>query len=161
MEGIVGNAALGSRGEWYNGRQSAGAGSLILELYFWCPKDSSKGVGNVLSCPFPIQMKFEKTPVNVNLREARHLLEVRHCPCTMSVQFQLQLPRQKVYFYIQCCSQMKEKECWYPVSFETMVQVERRPSAKVQIDYRLRDAHSRTRAAYSKLPVDPCATRSL
>lgn len=63
---------------------------------------------------------------NVNLREARHLLEVRHCPCTMSVQFQLQLPRQKAYFYIQCCSQMKEKECWYPVSFETMVQVERR-----------------------------------
>ena len=34
-------------------------------------------------------------------------------------------------------------------------------SAKVQIDYRLRYAHSRTRAAHSKLPVDPCATRSL
>jgi hypothetical protein len=35
------------------------------------------------------------------------------------------------------------------------------PSAKVQIDYRLRYAHTRTRAAQSKLPVDPCATRSL
>jgi hypothetical protein len=34
-------------------------------------------------------------------------------------------------------------------------------SAKVQIDYRLRYAHTRTRAAHSKLPVDPCATRSL
>jgi len=34
-------------------------------------------------------------------------------------------------------------------------------SAKVQIDYRLRYAHMRTRAAYTKLPVDPCATRSL
>jgi hypothetical protein len=34
-------------------------------------------------------------------------------------------------------------------------------SAKVQIDYRLRYAHMRTRAAHSKLPVDPCATRSL
>jgi hypothetical protein len=34
-------------------------------------------------------------------------------------------------------------------------------SAKVQIDYTLRYAHTRTRAAHSKLPVDPCATRSL
>jgi hypothetical protein len=34
-------------------------------------------------------------------------------------------------------------------------------SAKVQIDYRLRYAHTCTRAAHSKLPVDPCATRSL
>jgi len=34
-------------------------------------------------------------------------------------------------------------------------------SAKVQIDYRLRYAHTRTRAAHNKLPVDPCATRSL
>ena len=34
-------------------------------------------------------------------------------------------------------------------------------SAKVQIDYRLRYAYTRTRAAHSKLPVDPCATRSL
>jgi hypothetical protein len=34
-------------------------------------------------------------------------------------------------------------------------------SAKVQIDYRLHYAHTRTRAAHSKLPVDPCATRSL
>jgi hypothetical protein len=34
-------------------------------------------------------------------------------------------------------------------------------SAKVQIDYRLRYANTRTRAAHSKLPVDPCATRSL
>jgi hypothetical protein len=34
-------------------------------------------------------------------------------------------------------------------------------SANVQIDYRLRYAHPRTRAAHSKLPVDPCATRSL
>jgi hypothetical protein len=34
-------------------------------------------------------------------------------------------------------------------------------SAKVQIDYRLRYAHTRTRAAHSKLPVDPCATRSV
>lgn len=34
-------------------------------------------------------------------------------------------------------------------------------SAKVQIDYRLRYAHRRTDAADSKLPVDPCATRSL
>lgn len=53
MEGIVGNAALGLRGEWNSGGQSAGAGSLILELYFWCSKDSSKGVGNVLFVPFP------------------------------------------------------------------------------------------------------------
>jgi len=44
----------------------------------------------------------------------------------MSVQFQLQLPRQEAYFNIQCCGQMKEKECWDPVSFETMLQVERR-----------------------------------
>ena len=34
-------------------------------------------------------------------------------------------------------------------------------SAKVQIDYRLRYAHTRTHAAHSKLPVDPCATCSL
>jgi hypothetical protein len=34
-------------------------------------------------------------------------------------------------------------------------------SAKVQIDYRLCYAHTRTRAAHSKLPMDPCATRSL
>jgi len=34
-------------------------------------------------------------------------------------------------------------------------------SAKVQIDYRLRYAHTRIRQAHSKLPVDPCATRSL
>jgi len=34
-------------------------------------------------------------------------------------------------------------------------------SGKVQIDYRLRYAHTRTRAAPSKLPVDPYATRSL
>jgi hypothetical protein len=34
-------------------------------------------------------------------------------------------------------------------------------SAKVQIDYRLRYAHPHPRAAHSKLPVDPCATRSL
>jgi len=34
-------------------------------------------------------------------------------------------------------------------------------SAKVQIDYRLRYVHARTRAAHSKLPVDRCATRSL
>jgi len=34
-------------------------------------------------------------------------------------------------------------------------------SAKVQIDYRLRYAHTRTRAAHCKLPVDPCATHSL
>jgi hypothetical protein len=34
-------------------------------------------------------------------------------------------------------------------------------SAKVQINYRLRYAHTRTRAAHSKLPVDPCATRTL
>jgi len=53
MVGMVGNAALGLRGEWNSGRQSAGAGSVILELYFGCPKDSSKGVGNVLFVPFP------------------------------------------------------------------------------------------------------------
>jgi hypothetical protein len=35
------------------------------------------------------------------------------------------------------------------------------PSAKVQIDYRLRYAYRRTRAPHSKLPVDPCATRSI
>jgi len=34
-------------------------------------------------------------------------------------------------------------------------------SAKVQIDYRLRYVHKRTHVAHSKLPVDPCATRSL
>jgi hypothetical protein len=35
------------------------------------------------------------------------------------------------------------------------------PAAKVQIDYRLRYAHTHTRAAHCKLPVDPCATRRL
>jgi len=34
-------------------------------------------------------------------------------------------------------------------------------SAKVQIDYGLRYVHTHTRAAHSKLPVDPCATRCL
>ena len=34
-------------------------------------------------------------------------------------------------------------------------------SAKVQIDYRLRYAHTRSRAPHGKLPVDPCATRNL
>jgi len=34
-------------------------------------------------------------------------------------------------------------------------------SAKVQIDSRLRYAHTGTCAGHSKLPVDPCVTRSL
>jgi len=34
-------------------------------------------------------------------------------------------------------------------------------SAKVQIDYGLRDAYTRTGAAHSKQPVDRCVTRSL
>jgi len=34
-------------------------------------------------------------------------------------------------------------------------------SAKVQINYRLRYAHTCTRAAHRKLPMDPCATCSL
>jgi len=33
-------------------------------------------------------------------------------------------------------------------------------SAKAQIDYGLRYVDTHTRAAHSKLPVDPCATRS-
>ena len=42
-----------------------------------------------------------------------------------------------------------------------LLQIGKRTSAKVQIDYRLGYAHTRTRAGHSKLPVDPCARRSL
>jgi hypothetical protein len=34
-------------------------------------------------------------------------------------------------------------------------------SAKLQIEYRLRYVYTRTRAAHTKLPVDPCATLCL
>ena len=47
------------------------------------------------------------------------------------------------------------------ISRAIALQLQKESSAKLKIDYRLRYAHSRTRAAHSKLPVDPCATRSL
>jgi hypothetical protein len=44
---------------------------------------------------------------------------------------------------------------------QNVAMVEDAPSAKVQIDYRLRYAHTHTHATHCKLPMGPGATHSL
>jgi len=54
-----------------------------------------------------------------------------------------------------------QKLTWFLLGLRQLQLPSSCASAKVQMDYRLRHAHTHTRAAHSKLPGDPCATRSL
>jgi hypothetical protein len=111
---------------------------------------------------------LNSTFTTVNSREARQL---RVKPIGSKWVYKTKHNPDGTIWYKACqvikgYEQMDFGETYAPVgkliTFQYLISmVGKHASAKVQIDYRLRYAHTGTRAAHGKLPVDPCATRNL